>query len=507
MGEVYLAEQSGPGGFSRSAVVKLILPHLAKDQTFIDLFLNEARISALLSHPNIVQVYELGQDGDALFIAMEYVHGMSVRSLRTLLLEQGRLVHPVVAARIITHVLHALHHAHCFVDRTGKPRPVIHRDVSPDNILLGVNGMVKVVDFGVARMANETGFTTTASLQGKYPYMTPEFLEFGHLSPSTDVYAAGICLYELLTGERPYRAPTDGGLVKAILTTSPRALEDFPHEVPAALAAIVMRAIAKRAEDRFSSAEAMAKELESWLSSRGSPVTDADLANLATEAFAEELEAREKTAGTDPGRTLALRPPTNHGSASKLERARTLAWIGGATALGAILVLLLMLSPWSTSTGRSVPDSAARLPSEQGAGSRTAAVPAPEESTPAQAASGRAQPVEVAPPEAAPPSEAAPIAAAQDPVRASPPTPSRKRAERARPTPSATGMLDVQVFPWAEVWLDGRKVGITPMQPFELSAGKHRLVLKNPQLNAEQAVVIEVRSGQRLEVKRNLYKQ
>src|SRR5205823_15041286 len=164
MGEVLLARHEGPAGFAKTVVVKKILRHLAHDQSFIDMFLNEARLAAQLTHPNIVQIFELGQEEDTWFIAMEYVHGRSLRVIKQQLLERKEVMAPWVAARLCSQALQGLHYAHTLTDERGKSLGVIHRDVSPDNVLVTFGGVVKLVDFGIAKPMNAESTTRTGTL-------------------------------------------------------------------------------------------------------------------------------------------------------------------------------------------------------------------------------------------------------------------------------------------------------------------------------------------------------
>src|SRR5581483_1446655 len=153
MGEVFLARQQGAGGFERAVVVKRLLPQFARDEAFVQMFLNEGRLSGMLTHPNIAQIYELGESKGSFFLAMEYVHGKSLRMVQRALEAQSRLIGPALAARICIQALRGLHAAHTLVI-DGKPTAVVHRDMSPDNILVGFNGVARVIDFGVARASD-----------------------------------------------------------------------------------------------------------------------------------------------------------------------------------------------------------------------------------------------------------------------------------------------------------------------------------------------------------------
>ena len=174
MGEVFLARHEGPAGFAKNVVVKRILGGIASDETFVTMFLNEARLAAMIEHPNVVQIFDLGLEGDTYFIAMEYIHGRSLRQVRRRLAELKRAFPSVLAARICSQVLQGLHYAHTLSDEHGQPLQIVHRDVSPDNVLIGFNGVTKVVDFGIAKAAVNVSTTRAGAVKGKFAYMAPE---------------------------------------------------------------------------------------------------------------------------------------------------------------------------------------------------------------------------------------------------------------------------------------------------------------------------------------------
>jgi eukaryotic-like serine/threonine-protein kinase len=174
MAQIYLARQKGPEGFEKLLVVKRILPHLAENEEFVRMFLDEARIAARLNHPNIVQIYNLGAQGDSYFIAMEYIHGEDVRRVWKRADRLGMPMPSPLVCRVIIDACSGLDYAHKRVDQTGRPLGIVHRDVSPQNILATFEGGVKVVDFGIAKAADQATVTRSGVLKGKYSYMSPE---------------------------------------------------------------------------------------------------------------------------------------------------------------------------------------------------------------------------------------------------------------------------------------------------------------------------------------------
>jgi serine/threonine protein kinase len=268
MGEVFLALQEGPAGFRRKVVIKRMRSPIGDNPSFVEMFLNEARLAALLSHPNVVHILELGQAEDgSWFIAMEHIDG---RTLRDVLNARGRRgtpgLPPELAARLCADVLRGLHHAHEMRDAQGKRLEIIHRDVSPENILVSYSGTVKIVDFGIAKAVSESSVITHVSqLKGKVPYLAPEQLRFERLDARTDVYATGCLLYEVLSGQSAFPVHSEADLMEEVLTLTPTPLSVRCPHVPQRLEAITVKAMTKLPADRFASAQEMATALEDFL--------------------------------------------------------------------------------------------------------------------------------------------------------------------------------------------------------------------------------------------------
>ncbi len=292
MGEVFLARQSGPGGFSRTVVVKRLLPHLASDPAFVQMFVNEARVVSQLSHPNIAQVFEFGEERGAYYLCLEFVRGRTLLQVIKALKARQRLLNPALAVELVVQTLRGLQHAHALrVD--GQPAPVIHRDMSPDNILVGLDGRARIIDFGIARSAELASTTRTGTIKGKFAYMAPErFSEqtSREADPRLDVYSMGVVLYECLTGQRPFRGSTDAALVGAILSAEPAPMHELNAATPEALSTIVSQAIARSPEARLASAGAFSAALESWAAANGGLAGEAMVATLMTGLFGDDDE-------------------------------------------------------------------------------------------------------------------------------------------------------------------------------------------------------------------------
>jgi serine/threonine protein kinase len=233
MAEVFLAKTDGPMGFEKLLVIKRILPHLAEDPQFVEMFLGEAKLAAQLNHPNLVQIFDFGRAEGSYFIAMEYIDGPTVRLLLARSRDVQRAVPFPIAARIVSSASEGLAYAHDFQDLgTGQPLHLIHRDVSPDNILIGRSGAVKLVDFGIAKATGQSHQTQAGTVKGKVAYMAPEQLRGEPLDRRVDLYGLGIVLYELCTGRLPYEADSDASMVRAVLYERP-----IPARRPGALPA------------------------------------------------------------------------------------------------------------------------------------------------------------------------------------------------------------------------------------------------------------------------------
>ncbi|MEW6434911.1 MAG: serine/threonine-protein kinase [Myxococcota bacterium] len=292
MAEIFKARYAPAPGVTKQVVIKKILPHYAANRGFIAMFTNEARIAMGLSHGNIAQVFDFGDiDGDY-FLAMELVDGQPLSKVlkraRTFGIET---LPPAIAAFVAIEMLKGLHYAHTRLDEHGAPLHIVHRDVSPQNVLVSYEGQIKVVDFGIARARNAGVEETAANaVKGKYAYFAPEQARAKELDARTDVFAAGIVLYEMLTGQLPFQGRMMDVLSKIVRGQFPRPRELNPR-VPAELERIVLKAMALEKSDRFQSAEAFQQELSRYLASSHPDFTPGELGQFLQLLFEEELVA------------------------------------------------------------------------------------------------------------------------------------------------------------------------------------------------------------------------
>ena len=318
MAEIYLARLLGVGieGFEKLVVLKRILPQHALDPELLRMFLDEARLSATLTHPHITEVYDVGADGDAPFFAMEYVHGANLRELmRAHARSVGQPVAPLElghAIEIVAAAAAGLHYAHDRLGPGGEALGIVHRDVSPSNVLVSYDGAVKVSDFGIAKWALQRTRTQEGTLKGKFAYMSPEQCRGRAVDRRSDVFALGTILYELTTGAAPFTGDSDLEILNRIATgvAAPPAWPEEKGVYPTALADIVMRALAPHPDHRYPTMQAMQVALETFAREASVPVSTVALGGLMQRLFADELAAwhEAQRAGKSLGEHLAGRP-------------------------------------------------------------------------------------------------------------------------------------------------------------------------------------------------------
>ena len=263
MAVVYKATRHGPSGFTKTVVVKAMLPSLSSQREFVAMFSGEARLMAQLTHPNIVQVHDFGVVDGIPYLAMEYLPGRNLSQLRAAVTARGLRMPVGCALAIARDVCHGLGYAHDFLDGDGKRRQIIHRDVSPSNVMVCRDGSVKLLDFGVAKIIGQFDYDVTQSFKGKYAYMSPEQVNHQPIDRRVDVFAVGIVLHELLTGKRLFAAQTELETLQRVSAAKVIAPSVDNADVPRALDAIVKKALAKDPAERYASGAQLAEALES----------------------------------------------------------------------------------------------------------------------------------------------------------------------------------------------------------------------------------------------------
>lgn len=262
MAELYLAATQGPGGYRKFVAVKKILPDVATNERFVHMFQDEARITASLSHHAIAQVLELGDEGGELYLALDFVLGMDLARILRSLRKAGQLLPIGISARIVRDICLALDHAHRFVDASGQPSPVIHRDVTPKNVMLTFDGGVKVIDFGLALARGRMETTAAGTIKGTAAYMSPEQVYARPLDGRSDLYSAGAVLFELLTGQRLYSGKYDSEVLRQVAAGTPVSPQALNPSIPPALSKVVEKALSRDRGDRFPTGQEMARAIE-----------------------------------------------------------------------------------------------------------------------------------------------------------------------------------------------------------------------------------------------------
>jgi serine/threonine-protein kinase len=288
MAEILLTRHANTDGDHRFMVVKRILPHFEQDNDFVQMFLDEARIGMQLKHPNIIQFHQFGADEGSHFIVMEWVNGVPLGRMIRKARKSGGVGLPI-AIRIGVDVARALHYAHIANDEHGEPFNIVHRDVSPHNIMIGYAGAVKLLDFGIAKADHRAHKTQAGVVKGKFAYMAPEQCTAGQADHRLDIFALGVCLFETLTGRSLYRRQTEAATMRAVIMDPVPSLKERLPDVPDELDQILQKALAKEAGDRFATAEEFANELERFGKSHQQFATQREVADFIRKVFPEEF--------------------------------------------------------------------------------------------------------------------------------------------------------------------------------------------------------------------------
>ncbi|MDB4936138.1 MAG: protein kinase, partial [Labilithrix sp.] len=298
MATVYLAAARGPQGFTKLVVLKELRPDLAQDAEFRSMFLDEARLAARLNHPNVVQTYEVGEDGDRHVIVMEFLEGQPLSRAR-------KALPPALVYYALSNTLTGLEHAHELLDFQGKPLRVVHRDVSPHNIFVTYSGEVKLCDFGIAKAADSSAVTATGDLKGKLSYMAPEQARGEVVDPRADLFAVGVMLWETATGRRLWHNLQDVQILAQLLAGSIPTPRSVDPKIDERLDSICMRALAYDRNDRYATAGEMQADLDAYITSLGLNPTRRALGDAVARAFGED-RARLKTLIEEQLRTATL---------------------------------------------------------------------------------------------------------------------------------------------------------------------------------------------------------
>ncbi|MCC7385436.1 MAG: protein kinase [Deltaproteobacteria bacterium] len=324
MAEVFRAKSFGVEGFERIVAVKRILASMAEDQEFIRMFIDEARIASYLTHQNIVQIYEFGKHEGVYYISMEYVAGRDLRTILDRQKKAKRPMDPAMACYVTSRVSEALDYAHRKKDPTGKDYKIIHRDVSPQNVIISYEGEVKLCDFGIAKAVTQSTRTQVGVLKGKFAYMSPEQVRGRPIDRRSDLFALGVILYEMLTGERLFLGDSDYATLEAVRAARIPPPRDFNPALPERLEAILLKLLAREPDQRYQWASELLEDLHGYLVSSGQIFHAHNLRQFIQDAYAKEiaqenakLEAFMSLKLSAPGETQPGQPGQPRGAPVK----------------------------------------------------------------------------------------------------------------------------------------------------------------------------------------------
>lgn len=344
MAEVFLAAERGMHALDRLVVIKRILPHLAEDQSFVEMFLREARIAARIAHPNVVEIYELGESGGYPFIAMEYVPGSTLKQLGRAARESRVQLPPDVVIHLLAQACAGAHAAHELTDSQGQPYGLVHRDLTPHNLMVTDQAHVKLLDFGIAKANSLADQTRTGMLKGKISYMSPEQCRQERLDRRSDIFSLGIVAWELLAGRKPFSGKSELATMQAIVTGNLPHLREVRPDVPEPIAAAIHRALGLEPDQRYDTADSMRRELRTAARLADIHVDEDRAALFIQTLLGEEHDRRRRQVDTALERTLVSlsavqpSPPTERDSTTEESVAptRTVATSSMAVALLAV---------------------------------------------------------------------------------------------------------------------------------------------------------------------------
>ena len=291
MAEVYRAKLLDKPEFERFFAIKRILPHLAADKEFVTMFINEAKVAVELEHPNVCQIYELGRLGQSHYIAMEYIAGQDVQAIQNYYRQQKKIMSVGQACFIIAQAAQGLDYAHRAVDSNGQPLGLIHRDVSPQNLLVTYDGVVKLIDFGVSKASRKASHSKSGVIKGKFSYLSPEQAREADIDHRSDIFALGVIFWELLTGRRLFQAENELALIEMIGNCQIDPPSKYNHTIPDVVEKICMKALEKDVNKRYSWASEMVIDLLDYINSTKTPFTQWHLQNWMCDTFRSSFES------------------------------------------------------------------------------------------------------------------------------------------------------------------------------------------------------------------------
>jgi len=502
MGDVYLAELRGDGGFRKWVALKLIHADVSRSPKFQEMFRREARLAALVVDPHVCQVFDFGEVDGTCFLAMEHLHGQPLSTVAERAARTGGMS-PVLAARILADAARGLHAMHSVRDPSGGGLTVVHRDVSPQNIFVLYTGQSKVLDFGIARPAERTGeFTRTGEIKGKPAYLSPEQARGEAITPQVDLWALGVVLWEVTLGRRLFRRNSDAESLAAVLSAPVPPPSQLRPDYPPALEAIVLRALDRDLTKRYANGLDMARDLERYITQVSGLDGRDTVADYLTASFASERTAQEVALHAAPSSVTppALRPQPRPQTGSqqpistsqRRRKPRSGWWIplGVVLSLGASAGVLYIARRLDSGPAVTRSEGALLASAAQDGGvvplvvppmvMPTADVPSPGVDVPEDAGHDAGRAVAHAPRTPTGPATPRPVPAhvEQTPVESAP----------------GAGHLTLNAPP-ASVYLGERRLGRTPLYGVVLPAGEHTIRVVPDDGTPEQEATVSVEAG------------
>ncbi|HJZ85978.1 MAG TPA: serine/threonine-protein kinase [Polyangia bacterium] len=470
MAEILLARLHGAGGFEKRVVLKRLLPQFADDEQFVAMFLDEARIAARISHPNVCQVYELGEQDGQHFIAMEYLDGVPLAAVMRKASRDQIATDIRFLAGLVVQACEGLHHAHELTDQDGHPLGLVHRDISPQNLFVTVDGVVKVLDFGVAKEHRPGQKTRTGTVKGKYAYMAPEQLRGEPIDRRADIFSLGVVVFEAVTGRRLFWRETEFLIFRAITDERIPLASELRPGIPDRLEAAISCALARDREERFPTARAFGEAVSAAVTSLGGPWSHAALARHVQRMFADDLAEQ---------RAVVAR------AAAECEREAAEKSADDAAPLA-------MPHTDSLRVEVVVEEEAFRAPARPRVRAGTVGLALVAALTGALA-------VYLALRKSAPPAQVPVTLGAAAGVHPAPPAPSARPEAAATVSPASAspkraGYITIDSTPYATIYIDGKNVGDTPLFRLRLPAGRHAVRAVSPN-GRVQNLTITVPSG------------
>jgi len=513
MASVYLAQAQGPGGFEKWVALKTIHPHFSDDQRFVRMFLDEARLSARLSHPNICAVFDFGEVEGSHYLAMEYLKGEPLRGVINAAVKGAALPYQLVA-RMIADAARGLHSAHDVENDAGEPLGLVHRDVSPQNIFVLYDGVAKVVDFGIARARDRLAETSTGEVKGKMAYMAPEQLDTKEVDRRSDIFALGIVLWEASTLKRLFKRESTAQTVAAVLRDPVPPPTRLRGDYPPFLEQIVLRALDRDPDERFQTMAEFADALESFVLATGTPAGHAQVSAWMKVAFAARIAQRNamlRAPSIPSGLVIDVDVSTNSsvvtsGSPGAVvletaprKRRRSVPWVILAVA---VIAVATGVGGWLLGQrGQEAPNvrevaAAGSAPTSPVAANPVAdPTPGPGVDVAAGAIPAEAGVGDGGAPPAAEPAEVVAPPAVEAPATTKTPSPTKRPPRPAATPPPAPGYINLMSVPVATVWLGGRRLGTTPIQKMRVPAGRHHLKLRAVRGKGSESRRVTIRPG------------